>query len=88
MQPWLAEVIRVIDGCYTKELKSNASAGGAIQVRVTMHENERPDADMKSLPPALSGVVACATGGLMRSRMPLFTGKEGEKHDVSIHFDH
>jgi len=86
MQPWANSVIQVIDSCYTKELKSNASAAGVIAVRITMHSESRPDADVKSLPPALSGVVACATGGLMRTKMPLFTGKEGEKHDVNIRF--
>jgi hypothetical protein len=86
MQPWANKVIQVIDSCYTQERKSNASAAGVIAVRVTMHSESRPDADVKSLPPALSGVVACATGGLMRTKMPLFTGKEGEKHDINIRF--
>jgi hypothetical protein len=52
-----------------------------------MHANARPDADIASLPPALSGVVACGTSKLMRAgRMPLRTGKEGEKHAVSVKF--
>jgi hypothetical protein len=82
MQPWANKVIQVIDSCY----KSNAGATGVISVRVTMHTDSRPDADVTSLPPALSSVVACATGGLMRTKMPLFTGKEGAKHNVNIRF--
>ena len=86
MQPWANKVIQVIDDCYTQERKSNAGAAGVISVRITMHSESRPDADIKALPPALSGVVACATGGLMRTKMPLFTGNEGEKHNVNIRF--
>jgi hypothetical protein len=86
MQPWANKVIQVIDSCYAQERKSNASSEGVIAVRLTMHSESRPDADIKSLPPALSGVVACATGGLMRTKMPLFTGKEGELHNVNIRF--
>lgn len=86
MQPWANKVIQVIDSCYTQERKSNAGAAGVISVRITMHSESRPDADIKALPPALSGVVACATGSLMRTKMPLFTGKEGEKHNVDIRF--
>jgi hypothetical protein len=87
MQPWVNQVIKVIDGCYAKERKSNPKAAGVIQVRITMHENSRPDADPKTPPSALFGVVTCATGGLMKSKMPLFTGKEGEKHTVNIRFE-
>ncbi|MFT3923418.1 MAG: hypothetical protein QM778_12860 [Myxococcales bacterium] len=86
MQPWANKVISVIDGCYAGERNSNKSAAGTISVLVTMHSESRPDADIKSLPSALSGVVACATGGLMRTKMPLFTGKEGEKHTLNIRF--
>jgi hypothetical protein len=86
MQPWLNQAVKVIDDCYSQERKKNANAAGVISVRLTMHEESRPDADMKSLPPALSGVVACATGGLMRTKMPLFTSKEGEHYNVNIDF--
>ncbi len=86
MQSWLNQVVKVIDSCYASERKSNASAEGTIVARVEMHENSRPDADIKTLPPALSGVVACSTGGLMRIKMPLFTGKEGETFTVNIRF--
>ena len=44
------------------------------------------DADILRLPPQLSGIVACATGKLMRIKMPLFTGSEGHKETVKIHF--
>jgi|GEM_PF-6101152 len=86
MQPWANTVINVIDGCYATERQKNQSAAGTISVVITMHTDSRPDADIKALPSALSGVLACATGGLMRTKMPLFTGKEGEKHAVNIRF--
>jgi hypothetical protein len=31
--------------------------------------------------------VACATGQLMRTRMPLFTGSEGEQYVVRVKFE-
>jgi hypothetical protein len=88
MQPWVNQVVATIDRCYASESKSNANLAGTIEVLVTMHENERPDADIKQLPPALSPIVACATGGLMRTKMPLFTGKEGTRYPVKIRFSH
>jgi hypothetical protein len=87
MQPWVNQVMSVADKCYTKVRGENAAAKGVIEVLVTMHEDDRPDADIKGLPPQLSGVVACATGDLMRTRMPLFTGTEGAKETVRIHFE-
>jgi hypothetical protein len=86
MQPWVTSVIGVADACYTTERKTNPAAEGEIDVKVTMHENDRPDADILKLPPQLSGIVACATGKLMRIKMPLFTGKEGLKETVKLHF--
>lgn len=86
MQPWVNQVIATIDRCYGSASKSNGKLTGTIEVLVTMHENERPDADIKQLPPALSPIVACATGGLMRTKMPLFTGKEGSRYPVRIRF--
>jgi hypothetical protein len=83
MQAWVDKVIAVIDGCHAK----NRSAKGTIATRITMHENDRPDADILSLPGALSSVVACATGSLMRIKMPLFTGREGTRYDVRIAFE-
>jgi len=82
MQPWVNQVVATIDRCFV----GNAKAAGTIEVLVTMHENERPDADIKQLPPALSPIVACATGGLMRTKMPLFTGKEGARYTVKLRF--
>jgi hypothetical protein len=86
MQPWLGKVIKVIDACYGDVLSSNASAAGTITFKITMHENARPDPDIQSLPGQLSGVVACATGQLMRTKMPLFTGREGETYVVRVKF--
>jgi hypothetical protein len=87
MQPWLNSTIGTIEACYDGVLKSDATAAGTIVFALTMHENSRPDADITALPPQLSGIVACATGKLMRAaRMPLFTGKEGERHTVKVKF--
>jgi hypothetical protein len=87
MQPWVADVMRVADRCYAREREGNASAAGVIEVAVTMHKDARPDADILALPPRLSGIVVCATGDLMRSGMPLFTGTEGERYTVRIGFE-
>jgi len=87
MQPWLNSTLATIEKCYEGVLASDPSAAGTIKFVLEMHENARPDADITALPPQLSGVVACGTGKLMRAgRMPLFTGKEGEKHTVSVKF--
>jgi hypothetical protein len=84
MQPWVEKVVAVADRCYkSKGMGSSAT----IVVDVTMHKNARPDADVRSLPPTLAGVVACATGDLMRTKMPLFTGPEGERHTLKIRFE-
>jgi hypothetical protein len=85
MQPWVNQVMAVIDRCYGESAKGGALVG-TIEVLVTMHENERPSADIKQLPPQLSPIVACATGGLMRTKMPLFTGNEGARNLVRIQF--
>jgi hypothetical protein len=85
MQPWLDKVIGVVDRCYARA-RGDSDAGGTIVLRLTMHENARPDVDIESLPPRLSSVVACSTGDLMRARSPLFTGSEGERHTVELHF--
>jgi hypothetical protein len=87
MQPWLAKVMKVIDDCYAGVRADSPSAAGTIVFRVTMHENARPDPDIQALPGPLSGVVACATGQLMRTRMPLFTGSEGEQYVVRVKFE-
>jgi hypothetical protein len=86
MQPWVNQVVTTIDRCYGSESKGNTKLSGTIEVLVTMHENARPDADIKQLPPALSPIVACATGGLMRAKMPLFTGAEGSRYTVRLRF--
>lgn len=87
MQPWINNTVGVIETCYAQVRKDNSSASGTISFVLEMHENARPDADITSLPPQLSGIVTCGTGKLMRSaRMPLFTGKEGEKHTIKVKF--
>jgi hypothetical protein len=87
MQPWLNSTLTTIEKCYEGVLASDPAASGTIKFVLEMHESARPDADITALPPQLSGVVACGTGKLMRAgRMPLFTGKEGEKHTVSVKF--
>jgi hypothetical protein len=83
MQPWVEKVVAVADRCYKSKAMGSAAT---IVVDVTMHPNARPDADVRSLPPSLAGVVACATGDLMRTKMPLFTGPEGERHTLKIRF--
>jgi hypothetical protein len=83
MQSWVDKVIAIVDGCHA----NNRGANGTISTRITMHENDRPDADILSLPGQLSSVVACATGSLMRVKMPLFTGREGTRYDVRIVFE-
>lgn len=83
MQAWLDRAISLIDGCH-------AQAGqpqGIVQATLTMHEEARPSADLGALPPMLGGVVACATGALMRIKMPLFTGREGTRYTVRMHFE-
>ncbi|MGD8862558.1 MAG: hypothetical protein PVI30_21285 [Myxococcales bacterium] len=86
MQPWVNAVMRVADRCYAAQRAKDASAGGTIVATATMHQNARPTVDIDTLPPALAGVVACATGDLMRNRMPLFTGPEGQRHRLQIRF--
>jgi hypothetical protein len=86
MQPWLNKVVSVVDTCFAKLQAQSADVHGTIEVTVTMRENERPDADIRSLPPQLSSLVSCATGALMRSKMPLFTGPEGQRHNVRLRF--
>ncbi len=87
MQPWLDRTYATIESCYAAERAKNEQAAGTVVIAITMHPNARPDADVKSLPPQLSGVLACATGTLMRApRMPLFTGPEGSSHTVRIAF--
>lgn len=83
MQSWVDRVIAIADGCHG----NNRAARGSIEATLTMHENARPDADIRSLPGPLSGIVACATGSLMRIKMPLFTGQEGTRYDVRLVFE-
>jgi hypothetical protein len=86
MQPWVNKVMSVAEQCYAKERASNPLAKGVISVNIVMHQNERPDASLGSLPVLLAGIIPCATSKLMGSRMPLFTGDEGAKYTVRIHF--
>jgi hypothetical protein len=82
MQSWLNRVFAVIDDCHARD----RSVRGTVEALLTMHENERPDADLRALPPALTALVACSTGALMRVKMPLFTGGEGTRYTVKIVF--
>jgi hypothetical protein len=86
MQPWVNKVMEVAEQCYAKVRGDNASAEGAIAVNVVMHENERPDASIASLPSQLAGMVTCGTSKLMRTRMPFFTGDEGAHFTVRLRF--
>jgi hypothetical protein len=82
MQPWVNQVVSAIDKCYAP--LRDAGAAGVIEVGVVMHENERPSATPQKLPTALTPMLACATGSLMRTKMPLFTGKEGTRYTLKI----
>ena len=86
MTELLGGSVAVASKCYDKEAKSAPKLAGTIEVAIVMHENDRPDASIKTLPPQLSGVFACASGALMSSRMPLFTGKEGQKYTARVVF--
>jgi hypothetical protein len=83
MQAWLDKVMAVIDGCHAK----NRSAVGTVQGSLTMHESARPSFALGSISPQLGGVVSCATGQLVRIKMPLFTGREGARHTVRVNFE-
>jgi hypothetical protein len=83
MQPWVDKAMAIVERCYvSKGFGTSATIVGVV----TMHPNARPDVDVTSLPPTLAAVVACATGDLMRNRMPLFTGPEGQRHTLKIRF--
>jgi hypothetical protein len=82
MQPWVDKVIAIADSCHAKA----RGAQGTIEAAVTMHDEARPDVDVRSVSAQLGGLVACATGSLMRTKMPLFTGREGARYVVRLHF--
>jgi hypothetical protein len=83
MQAWVNRVIAVADGCHAR----NRSVQGTLQALVTMHENDRPGAELQGMPGQLSGIVACATSALLSGdRMPLFTGREGTRYTVRMVF--
>lgn len=86
MQPWLNQVMKVVDGCFASEQQRDAAAAGLVVVDIAMHKNARPDADIRVLPASLRGVVGCATGSLMRLRMPLFTSNEGDRFTLRVQF--
>ena len=87
MQPFVNQVISVADKCYADARKSNPSAAGTIELVATMHSEARPDVDVRKSPTALANVVACGMGRLMSLKMPLFTGKEGQKYPIKIVFE-
>ncbi|MET0284165.1 MAG: hypothetical protein ABW352_06835 [Polyangiales bacterium] len=82
MQPWVEKVVAIADSCHAKA-RGNV---GAIEAQVTMRENARPDVDVRSVPAQLGSLVACATGSLLRTKMPLFTGREGTRYSVRVVF--
>lgn len=86
MTPWLQKSVGAATKCYEVEAKTTPKLAGAIEVGIVMHENDRPDAAIKKLPPQLSGVFACVSGAMMKSRMPLFVGKEGQKYTARVVF--
>jgi len=86
MKPWLQKSVTAATKCYEIEAKTTPKLAGTIEVGIVMHENDRPDAAIKKLPPQLSGVFACVSGAMMKSRMPLFVGKEGQKYTARVVF--
>lgn len=80
---WLRKITPVLDRCYRG---LSGSPKGTVKVSVTMHENRRPSAGLKTLPSSLAGLMPCATMKLMSTRAPMFTGPEGQRHTVSIQF--
>jgi hypothetical protein len=87
MRPWLGKAVAATDACYAELRHDNPSAGGAVTFSVTMHKDARPSAAVGSLPAALRSLVPCVTSSLWSVRMPLFTGDEGARYEVSAHFD-
>jgi hypothetical protein len=84
MTPWLKKGLSAASSCYTKQ--NDAKLAGTIVVNIVMHENDRPDASIQTLPGQLSGVFACVSGAMMKNRMPLFTGKEGQRYTAKVRF--
>jgi hypothetical protein len=82
MQAWVNKAVSAIERCYAPLRESGVT--GVIEVRLVMHENERPSAEPGKLPSALTPMVACVTGGLLGVKMPLFTGKEGTRYTLKI----
>jgi hypothetical protein len=82
MQPWVNKAVSSLERCYAP--LRDAGAAGVIEVRLVMHENERPSAEPGKLPSSLTPMLACVTGDLMRVKMPLFTGKEGTRYTLKI----
>jgi hypothetical protein len=87
MRPWLAKAIAAADGCYVDQLHNDARLAGVVTFSLTMHQNARPTARVISLPAAFQGMVLCVTSNLIGEKMPLFTGKEGERYTVSVHLE-
>lgn len=83
MVDWVKRILPVIDTCYREQAFHGS---GVIRVAVTVHANKGPDTAIQSLPAVLASLLPCATTRLMTVRPPLFTGPEGEKHNVGIRF--
>lgn len=86
MKPWLDTAIGHATRCYEREAKSTPGLSGTVEVLIVMHENARPDASLKTLPSQLAGVFTCVSGAMMSVKMPLFTGKEGQRYTARAKF--
>jgi hypothetical protein len=86
MKPWLDQGLAAATRCYEEEAKSSPGLSGVIEVAIVMHENDRPDASLKSLPSSLASVFTCVSGAMMGKKMPLFTGQEGQRYVAKVRF--
>lgn len=86
MKPWLDTAVGHATRCYEREAKSASGLSGVVEVLIVMHENARPDASLKTLPSQLAGVFTCVSGAMMGVKMPLFTGKEGQRYTARAKF--
>jgi hypothetical protein len=86
MKPWLDTAVAKATSCYQREAKSSPALSGVVEVSIIMHENARPDASLKSLPSQLAGVFTCVSGAMMGVKMPLFTGREGQRYSARVKF--
>jgi hypothetical protein len=84
MRAWMDKAIAVVDACYAELRRSDGAATGVVELNVTMHQNARPSASVGSMPWALKGVASCVTTHLFGVKMPLFTGREGDRQTLRV----